>query len=364
MGYDNNFYLTGSINQPTVEDAFRFVGTRLQRRDAGRTAGVKRVPDGEPGDRANWVLTQTPHFLDNPTLDVVDIAGRRLARLKPGSTAADIRFPAFDYADHAIASYAKFRAARDRGELAPESKFLVSIPTPFNAVNFFVDFDSQVEVARAYEVPLRDSVEQIQAAIPHRDLAIQWDLPVEDATVEGWFPNPYKDFEEIYAVTARPASWVYEDVELTFHLCYGDSKFGASPFMGDPPDEAAAARGGRHVHPRDASVIVAVANGLSRHVPRRIDAIQAATVTAWNRLAHWQPLANLAIEPETEFFLGLLHAEDGAAGARYRAALAAKFLPHFGISTECGLGRHSADQLDQVVAAVDGLFETRQAAPA
>ena len=171
-----------------------------------------------------------------------------------------------------------------------------------------------------------------------RTWSIQWDLPVEDATIEGWFPNPYRDFEEIFAVTARPASWVHDDVELTFHLCYGDSKFGASPFMGDPPDEEAAARGGRHVYPRDASVIVAVSNGLSRHVPRRIDAIQAATVTTWNRLAHWQPLANLAIEPETEFYLGLVHAEDGAAGARYRAALASKFLPNFGLSTECGLG--------------------------
>lgn len=355
MGYQNSFYLTGSINQPTVEEAFRFVGTRLQ-------PAVKRVPDGEPGERANWVLTQTPHFLENPTLDVVDKDGRALARLKPGTTGADVRFPAFDYADHAIASYALFRAARERGELAPDSKFLVSIPTPFNAVNFFVEFESQVEVARAYEVPLRDSVEAIQSAIPHEDLVIQWDLPVEDATVEGWFPNPYKDFEEIYEVTARPASWVHDDVELTFHLCYGDSKFGASPFMGDPPDDEAAARGGRHIYPRDASTIVAVSNGLSRHVPRRIDAIQAATVTAWNRLAHWQPLANLAIEPDTEFYLGLLHAEDGAAGARYRAALAAKFLPEFSISTECGLGRHSAEQLDQVVSAVDELFETRQTA--
>lgn len=366
MGYENSFYLTGSINQPTVEEAFTFVGARLQ-------PAVKRVPDGEPGDRANWVLTQTPHFLANPTLDVVETGGtggqersdpgiKRLAGLRPGTTGADIRFPRFDYADHAIASYALFRAARDRGELTPDSKFLVSIPTPFNAVNFFVEFDSQVEVARAYEVPLRDSVEEIQAAIPHEDLVIQWDLPVEDATVEGWFPNPYKDFEEIYAVTARPASWVHDDVELTFHLCYGDSKFGASPFMGDPPDDDAAARGGRHIYPRDASTIVAVSNGLSRHVPRRIDAIQAATVTAWNRLAHWQPLVDLAIEPETEFYLGLLHAEDGAPGARYRASLAAKFLPRFGISTECGLGRHSAEQLDQVVSAVDELFETRQTA--
>jgi hypothetical protein len=155
---------------------------------------------------------------------------------------------------------------------------------------------------------------------------------------------------------------VRDDVELTFHLCYGDSKFGASPFMGDPPDEEAAARGGRHVYPRDASVIVAVANGLSRHVPRRIDAFQAATVTTWNKLAHWQPLANLAIEPETEFYLGLLHAEDGAPGARYRASLASKFLPNFGLSTECGLGRHSPDQLDRVAHAVAELFDTKAAA--
>jgi hypothetical protein len=354
MTFAKRFYLTGSINQPTVADAFRFVGSRLQ-------PGVLRVPDGEPGDRANWVLTQTRHFLENPTLEVVDAGSRRLARLKPGTTAADIEFPVFDYQDHAIASYELFRAARDRGELAAESKFLVSIPTPFNAVNFFVEFDSQVEVARAYERPLKHSVDAIQAAIPHGDLVIQWDLPVEDATIEGWFPNPYRDVEEIYEVTARPASWVADGVELAFHLCYGDSKFGASPFMGDPPDEAAAARGGRHIQPRDASVIVAVSNGLSRHVPRRIDAIQAATVTAWNRLAHWQPLADLAIEPETEFHLGLLHAEDGAAGARYRAALASTFLPEFGLATECGLGRHSAEQLDAVADAVADLFDTAAA---
>ena len=147
------------------------------------------------------------------------------------------------------------------------------------------------------------------------------------------------------------ADWVHDDAELTFHLCYGDSKFGASPFMGDPPDEEAAARGGRHILPRDAATIVALANGLSRHVARRIDAFQAATVAAWNRRAHWRPLAELAIEPDTEFYLGLLHAEDGAAGAHRRAGLAAEFLPHFGLSTECGLGRHSHDQLEAVLTA-------------
>jgi len=38
MSYRKGFYLTGSINQPTVDDAFRFVGSRLQ-------PAVTRVPD-------------------------------------------------------------------------------------------------------------------------------------------------------------------------------------------------------------------------------------------------------------------------------------------------------------------------------
>ena len=332
-----NFYLTGSINVPSTEAAFRLVGDRLQ-------PGVSRVPDGEPGDRANWVLVHSAHFLSNPTLDVDE--GR--AKVRPGTP---VSFGDVDYHSSAIASYADFRAARDAGTLAPESRFLVSIATPFNAVNSFVAFDSQVEVALAYEQALRRSVDAIQDAIPHADLAIQWDLPTELATIEGWFPNPYGDVEPIFAATARIAQWVNDDVDLTFHLCYGDSKFGASPFMGDAPDAEAAARGGRHILPRDASAIVTLANGLSRHITRPINAIQAATVATWTKRAHWQPLAALAVEPETEFFLGLVHAEDGAEGARKRAAVAAEFLPHFGLSTECGLGRHSPVQLEAVLVA-------------
>jgi len=340
------FYLTGSINVPTIDGAFRLVGERLQ-------PGTTRVPDGEPGDRANWVLTQAEHFLQNPSLDVVD----KKVRVRRGSV---VSFAPVDYHTVAAQSYARFVAARQQGVLAADSRFLVSIPTPFNAVNSFAELDSQVEVAYAYERQLRNSVEALQEAIAPSDLAIQWDLPTELATIEGWFPNPYGGFEPIFAATARLASWVHDDAELTFHLCYGDSKFGASPFMGDPPDEQAAARGGRHILPRDASAIVTLANGLSRHVNRRIDAIQAATVAAWTKRAHWQPLSGLALESDTEIYLGLLHAEDGAAGARTRAALAEEFLPTFGISTECGLGRHSAEQLEAVLVAWQEYAETRE----
>lgn len=342
----SGFYITGSINVPSVDDAFRLVGSRLQ-------PGVTRVSDGEPGNRANWVLTQADHFLANPTLDVVD--GR--ARVRQGTT---VSFGPVDYHTVAAESYQRFVAARRDGVLAEDSRFLVSIPTPFNAVNSFAEFDSQVEIAFAYEQRLRESIEALQEAIPPSDLAVQWDLPTELATIEGWFPNPYGGLEPIFAATARAAQWVHEDADLTFHLCYGDSKFGASPFMGDPPDEEAAAKGGRHILPRDATAIVTLANGLSRHVARRIDAIQAATVAAWTKRAHWQPFSGLALEPSTEIYLGLLHAEDGAAGALARTALAEEFLPSFGISTECGLGRHSEEQLEAVLQAWQQFSESRQ----
>lgn len=58
MSYQNKFYLTGSINQPTVADAFRFVGSRLQ-------PAVTRVPTGNrasgpigcsPRPRISWTI--------------------------------------------------------------------------------------------------------------------------------------------------------------------------------------------------------------------------------------------------------------------------------------------------------------------
>jgi Acyl-CoA dehydrogenase, N-terminal domain len=223
-----------------------------------------------------------------------------------------------------------------------------------------IAFDDRLAVLPAYEAETKRSIDEIQAAIPHEKLAIQYDLPTEVATIEGWFENPFPSPEAILESVARLADWVADDVDLTFHLCYGDSKFGASPFMGTPPDPANDP-GGRHILPRDTSTIVYVANGLSRLVDRRIDAIQAATVRSWTRAAHWAPLAGLALEPETEFFLGVVHTEDGIAGARRRIALAAEYLDDFGVSTECGLGRHSEQQLGEAIDIFRGLVPRQHA---
>jgi hypothetical protein len=55
--------------------------------------------------------------------------------------------------------------------------------------------------------------------------------------------------------------------------------------------------------------------------------------------AYFAPLSGLAWPAQTEVYLGLVHHEDGVEGALRRAATASRFVPDFGIATECGFGR-------------------------
>ena len=101
------------------------------------------------------------HFLKNPTLEVVDKAG-------PWSVPAPPAFGPFDYHTHAPPIPTRGSGRTRKAVPGAGFEFLVSIPTPFNAVNSFVEFDSQVEVAYAYEQRLRRQRRGVQEAIPPR----------------------------------------------------------------------------------------------------------------------------------------------------------------------------------------------------
>jgi len=56
---------------------------------------------------------------------------------------------------------------------------------------------------------------------------------------------------------------------------------------------------------------------------------------------YFAPLRDLKTPKATEIFLGLVHLTDGIDGTRKRMAVAQRYLPNFGIATECGFGRRS-----------------------
>lgn len=61
--------------------------------------------------------------------------------------------------------------------------------------------------------------------------------------------------------------------------------------------------------------------------------------------AYFQPLAALELPEQTDLYLGLIHASDGEAGARRRMATASRMIKRYGVATECGLGRRSAETI-------------------
>ena len=76
----------------------------------------------------------------------------------------------------------------------------------------------------AYETAMQREIERIAAVVPHDKLAFQWDTAAEFGILEEAFP-PYFQGDARQGVLdrlIRYASWVPTDVELGYHLCYGD----------------------------------------------------------------------------------------------------------------------------------------------
>jgi hypothetical protein len=180
------------------------------------------------------------------------------------------------------------------------------------------------QIVPAYERAMLREVERICLAIPHRDLAIQWDVCIEMIQWDGRVATmpPFPFMEQVFAENFRRlGAAVPTDVELGFHLCYGDLD-------------------GKHfVEPVDATKMVELANLITRSVPRAITWLHMPVPIGRTDDPFYLPLKALRLGPETELYLGLVHAQDGLEGARRRIQAAKKYAPSFGVASECGISR-------------------------
>ena len=152
-------------------------------------------------------------------------------------------------------------------------------------------------------------VARICKAIPHHDLAIQWDVCIEMLAWDGRWQNapPFPGMEQVFAGNfARLGAAVPPGVELGFHLCYGD--LDAKHF----------------VEPVDATKMVELANLIARSVQRPITWMHMPVPIDRADDAFYAPLRNLQLGTGTELYLGLVHARDGVEGTARRMAAARK----------------------------------------
>ena len=337
-------HLVGSIPYENEEEVWNKIFSSLPDR-------CSMVPDGETGERIQFVLWQRTRF-PKETLSQV-VARFPPANDYPGNLQ---QIPSTGYDTAAIESYQAFRRRRSEGRIPSNVRFQVNIPGPFDSVYGCVSPQYLADAFDIYEQRLLADVKHLQEEIPHKDLAVQLDLAVEIGFLE-WSKGPIEDamyqsflkpfwltsdavasYPEVKEFTVdavlRLAKAVEPDVALGFHLCYGDMNH--KHFM----------------QPKDTGVIVDLINDIARQLKsadRLIEWIHLPMPKGRRDVAYLEPLKQLDIG-EAKIFLGLVHGHDEK-GTRERVEAARAVLDRpWGVATECGLGRTPQEELDSIFA--------------
>jgi hypothetical protein len=319
--------LVGSVPLRPAANVFETVARHL-----GNLA--PRIPDGE---QIGWSGAARRSFERHEALEVrrqvpLNATGADpidIFSLKPGYAAKDLRFGPYGYAENAIQSYQEFRRLRDAGVIPAGTKYQQTLPGPGTST-FFVELPPEQLLPLARAALLRE-IEQIVAAIPAGDLAIQLDIAME-AEHEEYLRRPqafdqplHKVFHWTLDEMAESVAWLANripaEVELGFHIC--------SIWHHDPA-------GGQ-----DNDVLVDTMNAISRRTSRSIAYVHIPIIPE-HREKDFAPLKRLVLGPGTKLYLGLLNLADGVEGAKRRIAAAETAVTGFGIGSYCGLGRPPA----------------------
>jgi methionine synthase II (cobalamin-independent) len=137
--------------------------------------------------------------------------------------------------------------------------------------------------------------------------------------------------ERFSSIIADLADRVPADVELLFHFCYGDANH-------------------RHaVEPTDMGHMVEMANRIADKIARSIQLIHMPVPRERADAAYFAPLRRLALRPDTELALGLVHHTDGLEGAKRRMDAARQFVSSYAVATECGFGRRAPETIPELL---------------
>ena len=325
-------HLVGSVPLPSADDVFRTMSAAVGDR-------LRRMADGETGARADWIVWQYPVLSSRPQFEVAPPTQdfyKALPRLKlrEGDAGTGVEFGSLGYAEAAQGSYRTFRQLKREGVVPAGCRFQVSLPTPLAPIAAFVAASDQAAVEQVYERAMVAEVEAILDAIPHEQLAIQWDANFEFAMLEGemraWFPDVKSGILERLIRLSR---LVPDEVELGFHFCYGDGSE-------------------RRPAPPDMRQLVEIANAVSASLGRRVAWIHMpAQPAAEGDLTFFEPLRELRLQPDTQLCLGALCPGEEEAATCSRIASLSALVGEFGVATTCGWGRLATSRVDELLEA-------------
>jgi hypothetical protein len=326
-------HFNGSVNLADAGSVMRQIAARVP-------DGLRRVPDGETGDRGNWIFFQMQKFLQSPLLVPArpldapegDYEQMPQLQLADGVDPARMRWPDLGYADAYQGSYAIFAALRRDGVIGDGVRFQVEYPTPLASIGAYIVPEQQQALLGSYEQAMFADLARLLATVPHGQVTVQWDVAVEFGILEEAFaPGGAQAFDAITAGLARCVDQVPAEVPVGLHLCYGD--YGHQHFK----------------QPQSLALQVRVVDAVTAAAGRAVSFVSFTVPQYQRQESYFAPLAGLTTGPGTELNFALVpyhpaDQEPGTTGEQVRlidAALAAS--PggprEWGICTECGMGR-------------------------
>jgi hypothetical protein len=335
----DHVHFNGSVNLADAESVMREITSRVP-------SGLRRLPDGETGDRGNWIFFQLQRFLQLPwlvparALDSADGDYEQMPRLRlaDGVDPDEVNWPGLGYADAYLASYQAFVELREQGVISPDVRFQVEYPTPLASIGAYIIPEQQQALLGSYERAMFADLDRLLSEIPHGDVAVQWDVAVEFGVLEEAFaPDGARAFDAVIAALVRCIDQVPADIPAGLHLCYGD--YGHHHFK----------------QPESLALQVRVLNAVTAAAVRPVSFVSFTVPQYQREESYFAPLAELAADLGTELNFALVpyHPAEQASGtsqAQVRlidAALAASptGARDWGVCTECGMGRAGRDEI-------------------
>jgi hypothetical protein len=325
-------HFNGSVNLPDAETVMREISSRIPH-------GVRRMTDGETGDRNYWIRFQTQKFEEMPEFETVsvgqayetapDAPAMPQLRLTEHASAETINWPNLGYADAYTESFATFERMQNEGTIRADLRFQMQYPTPLASMAGTIAPEDQPKVEPSYEQALFADLDTVLERLPHDRIAVQWDVAVEFGALEGAM-GPKVPVEQIAPGLVRCLERV-PSVPVGMHLCYGDY-------------------GHRHFkQPESLRMQVNLVNAVTSATQRSLNFVSFTVPQGRNDSAYFEPLAGLTTGADTELCFALVpyHPDDQAPGTTAEqiehidAALinSPSGARHWGICTECGMGR-------------------------
>lgn len=328
-------HLIGSYPADTTDDAMN---------EIMELAGpyLIALPDGETGDRRNWIVPIIESMRLHPDLEVrregdwsgydhlLSFRVRRGHRLVGDSLH-------FGYTDaHAAARpvFDRVREAHGRSDLA----FQIGMPSGLGMAMFTMGPPGPLVHRRPFTDAIAREITQIRADAGD-DVIVQLELPAELAFVT-MFPGPLR-----VAVSA----WLSRTIAALVRATPGGTRFGLHLCMGDQRHEAL-------FQMRDTRPVVALLNAVGARWPAGypLEFVHAplAAGAAPPSLdpAFYAALAALRLPAHTRFVAGLLHEDRSADELRVVVSAVERALGRtVDLAASCGLGRRPREMARSIL---------------